>query len=125
MDETVFAADLRPASTLPLFTVNTAFAWPAASWARICLQRLPGVGRMAVSFQVTLSWAAAWIASNSLGATTARKSPWRTTCAPGMCEIELGSSETIGAPVPNGPWPRGRTTRACHMPGIRMLCTYV
>ena len=40
------AAALRPASTSPLFTVNTAFASPALSWARICFQRLPGVGRL-------------------------------------------------------------------------------
>src|SRR5690348_32263 len=123
--ETVFAAAAIPASMLPLLTVNAAFARPAASWARICLKSPPGVGRIELSFHVTLSCDAAWIASYSRGATTPRKSPWRTTRAPGRFLIELSSTEMIGAPVPNGPCPRGRTTRPWSMPGTRMLCTYV
>ena len=110
---------------LPLLTVNLAAARPAASWARICLKSPPGVGRIELSFQVTFSCAAAWIASYSRGAITPRKSPWRTTFAPAMWLIERSSTETIGAPVPNGPWPRGRTTRPCSIPGTRTLCTYV
>src|ERR1700674_2638063 len=57
--ETVFAAEARPASMLPLLTTKAAFARPAASWARICLKRPPGVGRIALSFQLTFSDAAA------------------------------------------------------------------
>ena len=45
-------------------------------------------------FQTTFSWAAAWIASYSFGATTARKLLTWTTCAPGMCLIELSSTLT-------------------------------
>src|SRR6266851_9585921 len=44
-----------------------------------------------------------------------------------MWLIDFGSTEiSLGAvPSPYAPCPRGRTTRACNMPGSRMLCTYV
>jgi hypothetical protein len=59
------------------------------------------------------------MASYSCGATTPRKLFLRTTRTPGICEIELSSTETIGAPKPYTDWPRGRTTRPCSMPGTR------
>ena len=43
----------------------------------------------------------------------------RTTRTPGMCLIELSSTETIFGivPSPYAPWPRGRTSRPWSMPG--------
>ena len=57
------------------------------------------------------------MAAHSSGATTARKSPSRTTCAPAMPAMEL-SSTTAGTDPATG----GRTTRAWSMPG-RLTCT--
>ena len=51
-------------------------------------------GRIGFVFHTTFSCAAAWIASNSFGATTPRKLFTCTTCAPGMCAIELASTLT-------------------------------
>ena len=43
-----------------------------------------------------------------------------------MPAIELSSTETTPASVPSpyAPWPNGRTSRACSIPGTRTLCTY-
>ena len=86
---------------------------PPASWLRICPHRFPALGSVGIGAQVTFNCAAAWIASYSFGATTATKSLTRTTWAPGMWLIEVGSMlsgfefSTVFAPAP-----RGRTTLA-------------
>ena len=90
-----------PLSKLPGCTAAIrAGAWPAASRSRICLQRFPLPEIVGGSAHSTFSWAAAWIASYSFGATTPRKSPRRTTCTPGMCLIELSSTERISVARP-------------------------
>ena len=89
-------------------------------------QKLPEPASFGSFFQTTFSWAAAWIASYSFGATTARKLPTWTTLAPGMCLIDDASTLTgKWFCEVTAPWPRGRTTRAWSIPGTRMLCTYV
>ena len=72
-------------------------------------------------FHTTFSCAAAWIASYSSGATTARKLLTCTTLrARDVRAIELGS-KLIGTFELYGyaPWPRGRTIRPCSIPGTR------
>ena len=49
-------------------------------------------GRIGLVFHTTFSCAAAWIASNSFGATTPRKLPTCTTFAPGMWAIDFAST---------------------------------
>src|SRR4051794_21121885 len=78
------------------------------------------------SFQTTLSCAAAWIASYSFGAVTARKLPTCTTFTFGMWLTDDASTlcgKLFCDVTP--PWPCGRTTRAWSMPGSRTLWTYV
>ena len=106
---------------------RSAGAWPAASMSRIFFNRFPLAGSFGRSPHVTLSWAAAWIACHSVGATTPTKSLVADDLRARICLIELSSTErTFGAvPPPYAPWPRGRTTRPCTMPGTRMLWTYV
>ena len=118
-------ADASAVSTLPVFAAIRAGALPArVVLAHLLAQVARRRQRSGVSAHFTLSCAAAWIASYSVGATTPRKSPLRTTCAPGMCLIELSSTETASrfVPSPYAPWPRGRTTRPCSIPGTRMFC---
>ncbi len=91
---------MLPATTGALLLVT---ACPDATCCLICLNRLPVVGRIGLSCQVTLSCAAAWIASYSSGATTPRKFPCCKTFTFGICAIEFGSIETIVAPLPIGP----------------------
>ena len=81
-------------------------------------------GRIGFVFHTTFSCAAAWIASNSFGATTPRKLSTWTTFAPGMCAIDLASTLTGTFEVVGyAPWPRGRTMRPCSIPGTRTWCT--
>ena len=73
--ENVFAAVFIAESTLPFAAAIRAGAFPALSNARMPLHRFP-TGEIAGGVdQVTFSCAAAWIASNSFGATTPRKLP--------------------------------------------------
>jgi hypothetical protein len=94
---------------------------PALSSARITSNSFPPGSTFGGAAHLTFNCAAAWMASYSFGATTPRKSFLRTTRAPGMCLIELSSTEMIGAPKPYTPCPRGRTHRPCNMPGTRMF----
>src|SRR3954454_18726738 len=83
--DTVFAPDAIAAWTPPVSAVNragfVAFVSPAL---RSHDQKLPAPPspNFGSLFQVTFSSAAAWIASYSIGATTAMKSLICTTCAP-------------------------------------------
>src|SRR5947199_4775545 len=90
---TTFAELASAASTLPTFVVKRAglvvFVSPAC---RSQLQKLPEPESFGSDFQTTLSCAAAWIASYSFGATTARKLFTWTTCAFGMWAIDFGST---------------------------------
>ncbi len=93
---------------------------------RIQFQKLPEVPEpnFGSLFHTTFSCEAAWIASYSRSATTARKFSIRTTCAPGMLLIEPSSTLTgvwfcdVLAPIP-----RGFTQRAWTIPGILTFCT--
>src|SRR5436190_23085483 len=122
-----FAELASAASTLPTFVVKRAglvvFVSPAC---RSQLQKFPDPESFGSDFQTTFSCAAAWIASYSFGATTARKLLTCTTLTFGMCEIDFGST-LIGKWFCDvtAPCPCGRTTRACSIRGIRRLCTYV
>ena len=80
-------------------------------------------------FQTTFSWAAAWIASYSFGATTARKLPTWTTLTPGMCLIELASTLSgkwfceVTAPWPRGPHDAGvEHPRDADVVDVRVRC---
>jgi hypothetical protein len=115
------AAEARPPSTLPA-TVVVFTIWPALSCARSWLTMLPSPGRIGFAFHLTFSCAAAWIASYSFGATTARRLLRRTIFTFGRCLIELASTDRIVYCVPYAPWPRGLTMRACTIPGTRTLC---
>ena len=71
-------------------------------------------------FHTTFNCAAAWIASNSFGATTLRKLPTCTTFAPGMWAIDFASTLTATFELYGyAPCPRGRTMRPCSIPGTR------
>jgi hypothetical protein len=73
----------------------------------------------AVSLHVTRSSRAALIACHSCGATTAMKSPLRTTRAPGIAAIDASSTRT-GTAFATG----GRNVRACSMPSRRTWWQY-
>ncbi len=85
---------------------------------------MPFPGIVADSAHLTFSCVAAWITSCSTGPTTPMKSPLRMTRTPLMFLIELSSTLTARTGWVYGPWPRGRTTRPCSIPGSRMLWTY-
>ncbi len=78
----------------PTLVTIRAGIWPAESASRSSLMRSVSPGRIGESAQVTLSCAAAWIASYSQGATTPMNSPtWMTrTCL--RCATEAGSTES-------------------------------
>ena len=90
----VFAAPARAESTFPVFTENFAGTWPALSKSRMPFQRFPLPLIVGNVCQLTFSWAAAWIASNSSGATTPRKFFTCTIWTFGMWLIELASTVT-------------------------------
>src|SRR5579862_7658718 len=100
---------------------------PSSACWRICLNRFPLDGSVGSGPHLTLSSAAAWIASYSFGATTPRKLFFWSTFTPGMWATELASTDTICGlvPSPYAPWPSGRTTRPCSIPLTRMFWTYV
>jgi hypothetical protein len=87
----VFAADASAASTLPTFVVKRAGSGVFVSPPPQPAQKLPELGSFGSLFHVTLSCAAAWIASYSFGATT-RGSSLTHDLTPGMCLIEFSST---------------------------------
>ena len=109
MPVTVFAACARPFSTSPISVTSNGDTGPGmgvdagrpgSAALKACSRfPFPGSGDDGSS-QRTLSSAAAWIASHSLGATTPTKFPTRTTFAPPMCLIELSSIERTCCPPP-------------------------
>ncbi len=111
---------MRPLSIEPMFRAYRSDVFAS----RKCFQRLPVPGIVFDSDHFTFSCVAAWIASCSLAATTPMKSPLRSTRAPLMFLIELSSTESGLSITEYGPWPRGRTTRPCSMPGSRSWWTY-
>src|SRR5262249_19545625 len=125
--ETGCAAPASGLSTLPRLLYRPGVVCPPAPWLRLCVPRFATPGIRRIGAHRPFSWAAAWIASYSLGATTPRKLPiWRTFTF-GMWLTDFGSTDiTFGAvPSPYAPCPRGRTTLAWSIPGSRMLWTYV
>ena len=85
----------------------------ATGAARMCSNSASPRGNGGVvSLHVTRSSREALIACHSCGATTAMKSPLRTTRAPGIAAIDASSTRT-GTAFATG----GRNVRACSMPG--------
>ena len=97
------------------------------SRARICLHMFPLPEIVGGSAHFTFSCAAAWIASYSFGATTPRKSsaPDDPRARDVRDRALVDRDDLRRVPSPYAPWPRGRTSRPCSIPGTRMLCTYV
>ncbi len=93
---TLWAAPARAAAASPRCSTTVSVVGPKRIWSK----SRSWAGRVGVSSQTTLSWRAALTASHSRSARTARKSPRRTTLAPGMAAIEASSMLITLAPEP-------------------------